>query len=156
MRRVCLVSVGLGCVVETVTRRGGRAEVREGRRGEGQRSQLHEQQRVVIAGRAVHPEPPAARATVNQHPPAFAADGHRYRLHGARAVRLPVTRDVAVKVPGPQAARAMVAVGRAGGVERDVYTTMPALKRARKRQVWRPFTAVSRSWADISPPLVLT
>ena len=93
---------------------------------------------------------------VNQHPPAFAAHGDRYRLHGAGAASLPVTRDVAVKVPGPQAARTMVAVGRAGGVERDVYAAMSALKRARKRQVWRPFRAVLRSWADISPPLVLT
>jgi len=150
------VSVGLGCGLEAATRRRGPAVVRDRRRGEGQRGQLHEQQDVVIAGRAVHPQSPAARAAVNQHPPAFAADGDRYRLHGTGAAGLPVTRDVAVKVPGPQATRAMVAVGGAGGVERDVYAAIPAHKRARKRQVWRPFTAVSRSWADISPPLTRT
>jgi hypothetical protein len=130
--------------------------VRNGWRGQWQRGQLHQQQHVVIGGRAVHPQPPAARAAVNQHPPAFAADGDRDRLHAARAVSLPVTGNVAVKMPGPQAAGTVVAVRRAGRVQGDVYAAMSALKRARKRQVWRPsFRAGPRSWADISPPLVL-
>jgi hypothetical protein len=72
---------------------------------------------------------------VNQHPPPFAADGDRYRLHASRAVTLPVTGDIAIKVPGPQAAGTVVAVRCAGGVQRDVYAAMPALERARKRQV---------------------
>jgi hypothetical protein len=115
--------------------RAGRAEIRDGRRGQRQRGQLHQQQHVVIGGRAVHPQPPAAGAAVNQHPPALAADGDRYRLHAARAAGLPVTGDVAIKVPGPQAAGTVVSVRRAGGIQRDVYATVSALKRARKRQV---------------------
>jgi hypothetical protein len=115
--------------------RRGRAEVRNGRRGQRQRGQLHQQQNVVIGGGAVHPQPPAARAAVNQHPPSFAADGDRYRLHAAGAASLPVTGDIAIKVPGPQAAGTVVAVRCAGGVQRDVYGAMSTLKRARKRQV---------------------
>jgi hypothetical protein len=142
------------CGRGAMARRRGRAGVRDGWRGQWQRGQLHQQQHVVIGGRAVHPQPPAAGAAVNQHPPAFAADGDRDRLHAARAVSLPVTGDVAVKVPGPQAAGTVVAVRRAGGVQGDVYAAMSALKRVRKRQVWRPsFRAGPRSWTDISPPL---
>ncbi len=121
-----------------------------------QRRQLNQQQHVVIGRRAVHPQPPAVRAAVNQHPLVLAADGDRDRLHGARAASLPVTGDVAIKVPGPQAAGAVVAMRRAGSVQRDIYAAMSALKRARKRQVWLPFRVGLGNWADISPPLVLT
>ena len=49
---------------------------------------------------------------------------------------LPVTGYVAIKVLGPQAPGTVVAMGGAGGIQRYVYAAMPALKRARKRQVW--------------------
>jgi len=65
----------------------------------------------------------------------FAADGDRDRFHATRTASLPVAGSVAIKVPGPQAARAMVAVRRARSVERDGYAAVSALKRARKRQV---------------------
>lgn len=103
-------------------------EVRNGWRGQRQRGQLDQQQDVVIGGCAVHPQPSAAGAAVDQHPAAFAADGDRYRLHTARAVSLPVSGGVAIKVPGPQAAGTMVAMGCAGGVQRNVYAAMPARK----------------------------
>jgi len=117
-------------------RRGGRAEVRERWCGQRQRGQLHKQQHAVIGGCPVHPQPPAACATVNQHPAAFATDGDRYRLHAARAVGLPVAGNISIKMPGPQAARTVIAMGRAGGVQRDVYAAMAAHKGTRKRQVW--------------------
>src|SRR5215469_7313454 len=81
-----------------------------------------------------HPQPPAMRAAMNQHPPVFPADGDRDRLHAAWAAGLPVTRGVAIKVPGPQATGAMVAMRGAGSIQRYVYAAMSALKRARKRQ----------------------
>jgi hypothetical protein len=114
----------------------GRTGVRDRWCGQRQRGQLHQQQHVVIGGCPVHPQPSAACAAVDQHPAALAADGDRYRLHTARAVSLPVTGDIAVKMPGPQAAGTVIAVGRAGGVQGDVYAAMAARKGTRKRQVW--------------------
>jgi hypothetical protein len=116
---------------------------------------LQQEQHVVIGGCPVHSQPAAPGAAVYQHPLAFAANGDGYRLHAPGALSLPVTGDVAIKMPGPEAAGTVVAVRRAGGVQRDVYAAVSALERARKRQVWRPFRAGSLSWADISPPLAL-
>jgi hypothetical protein len=85
-----------------------------------QGSELEQDQHVVIGGCPVHSQPTAAGAAVNEHPPAFAAHGDRYRFHDAGALGLPVAWDVAIKVPGPQAVRAVVSVRGAGSVERDV------------------------------------
>jgi hypothetical protein len=113
----------------------GLREVRHGRRGERQRRELDQQQHIVIGGRSVHPQSAAARAAVNEHPPVLAANRDGYRLHASRAISLAVTWGVAIKVPGPQAAWAVVAVRSARRIEGDVYSAMAALKRARKRQI---------------------
>ena len=101
---------------------------RHGRRGERQRSELDQHQHVVIGGCAVHPQPAAASATVNKHPPVLAANRDGYRLHASWAVSLAVTRGVAIKVPGPQAAWAVVAVRGARRIQGDVYSAVAALK----------------------------
>jgi hypothetical protein len=62
------------------------------------------------------------------------ADGDGDRLHAARAAGLPVAGDVAIQVPGPQAAGAVIAVRCAGRVQRNVYAAVAALKRTGKRQ----------------------
>jgi len=75
------------------------------------------------------------RAAVDEHPPVFTPDGDRDRLHAAGAAGLPVAGDVAIKVPGPQAAGAVVAMRSAWSVQRDSYAAMSALKGTRERQV---------------------
>ena len=106
-----LISGRLVCGFEAAVRRCTRAEKWKGWRGQWQGGQLHLQRQVVIGGRAVHPQPPAARAAVKQHPPPFGADGDRHRLHAARAASLPVTGDVAVQLPGPRQLGQVVAGG---------------------------------------------
>jgi hypothetical protein len=71
---------------------------------------------------------------VDQHPAVLAADGDRDRLHASRTAGLPVAGDVAVQVPGPQAAGAVIAVRCTGCVQRNVYAAVAALKRTGKRQ----------------------
>ena len=97
---------------------------------------MKQQEHVVIGRGLVQPEPTAAGTAVDQHPTAFTAHGDCDRLHAAGAVGLAVAGHVAVKMTGPQATRAVVAVRGAGGVERDVYAAVAARERTRKRQVW--------------------
>jgi len=83
---------------------------RDGRHGEWQRRQLHQQQHVVVGSRAVQPQPAAAGAAMYQHPATFAAYRDRDRLHAARAIGLSVARNIAIKVLGPQATGTMIAM----------------------------------------------
>jgi|SRR5215475_12330714 len=81
---------------------------------------------------------------MNEHPTAFPAYGHRDRFHTARTVGLAVAGSVLVEVPRPEAVGAVVAVCRAGRVERDVYTAVRTAKRTCEYQGVRPFGAEVR------------
>jgi hypothetical protein len=62
---------------------------------------------------------------MDQDPLAVLADGDRDGLHGRLAIGRAVARLV-VEVTTPQAVRAMVAMGGAGGGQRDVEPAMDA------------------------------
>jgi hypothetical protein len=73
---------------------------------------------------------------VDEHPAPFAADCDGDRFHAPVAAGLSVAGDVAVEVPGPQAAGAVIAMRCAGRVERDLYAAVSTSERAGERQVW--------------------
>ena len=93
---------------------------REGRLRERPDRQVHERERVVVAGDAVQAHGVAPAAAVDERPFAVAADADGDRLHRAGAVRGAVAGNVVVEVPAPQAGRAVVAVPRARRVHRHV------------------------------------
>jgi hypothetical protein len=104
----------------------------EGKRGhrQRQRGQLHQQQQVVITGYPVESKAAAVRTAMDEDPPALPANSNGDRLHPAGTGGTPITRGVAIEVPGPEAGRAMIAVGSARRVVGYGYATVRALERA--------------------------
>ena len=88
--------------------------------------QPEQQQRAVVAGRAIEVDLVTAGAPVDEDPLPRAADAHGDGLHRRAARRSPVAGRVVVDMPAPQAGRAMVAVGGAGRVEWDVELAVSA------------------------------
>jgi hypothetical protein len=98
----------------------------ERRSGEGLDGDPYEDERVVVAGDAVQVHLATAGAAVDERPLAVAPDVDGDRFHGRVAVGLPVTGHVVVDVAAPEAGRAVVAVGGAGRVQRDVEPAVHA------------------------------
>ena len=99
---------------------------REGNERHGQRQgrQSHQEEDVVVTGGLVQTKTAAIGASVDEDPTALAADRDRDRLHAAGAVGLAIARHIAVEMARPQAARAMIAMGRSGSVEGNLYAAM--------------------------------
>jgi hypothetical protein len=91
---------------------------------------LHQQQQVVIAGNPVEPKATAVHTSVDEDPPALPTDGDGDRLHPARAACAPITGDVAIEVPGPEAGRAVIAMRCARRVVGYGYAAVRALEGA--------------------------
>ena len=81
---------------------------------------------VVVAGRSIQPKRVTSPASVDEHPFAIAADADGDRLHQRVAVGVAIARAVVVDVPAPQTVRAVVPVGRAGGLRGDVQPATAA------------------------------
>ena len=110
--------------------------------GERLHRQTDEQQRVVVAGRSVALQLAASITAMDEHPFTILPYGDGDGFHGRLTVGCPVARLV-VDVLAPETARAMVAVGRAGGVSRDVDSAMAAPEGLRWFQ--RKFSRVART-----------
>jgi hypothetical protein len=104
----------------------------ERKRGHGQRQrgQLHQQQQVVITGDPVEPKATAVRTSVDEDPPALPANGDGDRLHPAGTGSAPITGDVAIEVPRPEAGGAVIAMGCARRVVGYGYAAVRALEGA--------------------------
>lgn len=127
------------CRVTAVGSPTGKPSGLERRHGQRQRGQL--EQHVVVAGCPVEPEAATVGAAVDEHPPALGADRHGDRFHPAGALDVAIAWCIAVEVPRPQAARAVVAVGGSGCVVRYGCAAMGARERAGEDQLVGPFGA---------------
>ena len=99
---------------------------REWRPRERPDREVHERERVVVSGDAIEVHGVAPAAAVDERPLAVGAHAHGDRLHRAGAARGAVAGGLAVEVPAPQAARAVVAVPGTRRIHGDVKPAAPA------------------------------
>jgi len=90
-----------------------------------------QEQRVVVAGRAIQAELLAPSASMDQHPLAVTSDADRDGLHERTAIGVSVAGAVVVEMAAPQTIGAVIPVCRAEGLDGDIQPAVAASERIR-------------------------
>jgi hypothetical protein len=91
--------------------------------------QTQQEERVVVPGRAIQVEDVTSRAPVDEDPLPVSAHCDGDGLHERAAIGGSVARAVIVEMTAPETVRAVVPVGGAQGVDRDIQATVAASER---------------------------
>jgi hypothetical protein len=90
-----------------------------------------QQQRVVVAGRAIQAEFLTPPASMDQHPLAVPSDADRDGLHERAAIGVSVAGAVVVEMAAPETIGAVILVCRAQGLDGDIQPAVAASERIR-------------------------
>src|SRR6266511_906773 len=98
-----------------------------------------QEQRVVVAGRAIQAELLAPSASMDQHPLAVTSDADRDGLHERTTIGVSVAGAAVVEMAAPQTTGAVIPVCLAEGLDGDIQPAVAASERIRppRRARWR-------------------